>query len=147
MRVLEAFETSKKLSDEGRACEIEFGGKVICTVQVRPADAALNADYRRVLAEMSIELLAGKSNGAATPAPELSPEDDVERLYRLYCRSVIVSWKWTDPSDRQTKALKFNEKNAVALFHKAPKFFEAIQKGARGWGNFRSAHEDDARGN
>lgn len=145
MRVLEAFETSKKLSDEGRPCEIEYGGKVICTVQVRPADASLNPDYRRVMAEMSIDLIAGKSNGQA-PA-EISDEDDVERLYQLYCRAVITGWTWTDPEDRKATSLRFNEKNAVALFHKAPKFFEAIQKGARQWTHFRATHEDDAKGN
>lgn len=142
MRVLEAFETSKKLVNEGRLCEIEFEGKVICEVVLRPADALLNPDYRRVLADLAVDM--PKPNGSGTP---LDVEDDTERLYRLYARAVILGWHWIDPADQKTQSLKFNEKNAVALFKKAPKFFEAIQVAARRWGHFRAAHEDSAAGN
>ena len=63
MRVLEAFEVSEKLASEGRECEIEFGGKVIAVVRVRPADAALNSSYRKELAELAVGL---KGNGLDT---------------------------------------------------------------------------------
>lgn len=150
MRVLEAFETSQKLIDEGRTCEIEFGGKVICKVQLRPADAMLNPEYRRVIAEMSVGI---KSNGSGQDL--LDQLEDRERLYSLYCRAVISGWTWTDPEDRKATSLRFkaggdpeiNEKNAIALFTKAPKFFEAIQVAARQWGHFRATHEKDVTGN
>lgn len=146
MRVLEAFETSEKLANEGRKCEIEFGGKVVCEVVVRPADALLNSEYRRVLAEMAVGRTRPKKNGSGL-AIEPDTKEDTEKLYTLYARSVIVSWTWADQADRQTKALKFNEENAVALFRKAPKFFEAIQFAAREWSHFRAANEEEATGN
>lgn len=138
MRVLEAFETSRELTEKGRPCEIEFGGKVICVVQIRPADVLLNADYRAAISELAEGLK--RVDGEI----EISADEDQERLYRLYCRAVITGWEWTDPADAKDKTLSFNEKNAVALFAKAPKFFEAIQIAARAWGNFRSEHEEAA---
>ncbi len=141
MRVLQAFETSTKLIDEGRTCEIEFEGKVICIVQVRPADAMLNPDYRRVIAEMSID--ATRLNGADA----IDAVQDRDFLYMLYSRAVITGWEWSDPEDRKATSLRFNEKNAVALFKKAPKFFEAIQLAARQWSHYRAAHEEKAAGN
>ena len=141
MRVLQAFETSSKLIDEGRTCEIEFDGKVIATVQVRPADAMLNPDYRRVIAEMSID--AARLNGA----DPLDKVQDQAFLYQLYARAVITGWTWTDAEDRKATSLRFNEKNAIALFKKAPKFFEAIQLAARQWSHYRAAHEEKATGN
>jgi len=141
VRVLEAFETSAKLADEGRLCEIEWGGKVICSVRVRPADALLNSEYRRCIAEMSLEVKKGFSNGSGDTA--LSIAEDTDLLFTLYARSVIVSWQWADPEDRKATSLRFNEKNAVALFKKAPKFFEAIQAAAREWSHYRAAHEQD----
>lgn len=142
MRVLEAFETSDKLAKEGRQCEIEWGGKVICKVVVRPADALLNSAYRRVLTDMSVGIK--QTNLEGEPLDLL---EDTNRLYQLYARAVIISWEWTDPEDRKATSLRFNEKNAVALFTKAPKFFEAIQVVARQWSHFRVAHEKDAMGN
>ena len=141
MRVLQAFETSKKLIDEGRTCEIEFDGKVIATVQIRPADAMLNPDYRRVIAEMSID--AARLNGA----DPLDVVQDRDFLFMLYARSVITGWEWSDPEDRKATSLRFSEKNAVALFKRAPKFFEAIQLAARQWSHYRAAHEEKAAGN
>lgn len=143
MRVLEAFETSEKLVNEGRLCEIEFQGEVICEVQLRPADPLLNSDYRKTLADLSVDL--PKPNGAGEPA--ITPEKDTEMLYRLYARSVIIGWSWTSPADQKDAKLKFNERNAVALFKRAPKFFEAIQVAARRWSHFRAAHEEAAKGN
>lgn len=141
MRVLQAFETSSKLIDEGRTCEIEFEGKVICVVQVRPADAMLNPDYRRHIAEMSID--AARLNGA-DPIDVVADRDN---LFRLYARAVITGWEWSDPEDRKATSLRFTEKNAIALFAKAPKFFEAIQLAARQWSHYRAAHEEKATGN
>ena len=141
MRVLQAFETSTKLIDEGRECEIEFEGKVICICKVRPADAMLNSEYRRVIAEMSID--ASRLNGA----DPIDVVADRDLLFKLYARSVITSWEWTDPEDRKATSLRFSEKNAIALFQKAPKFFEAIQFAARQWSHFRAAHEEKATGN
>ena len=141
MRVLQAFETSSKLIDEGRTCEIEFEGKVVATVQVRPADGMLNSDYRRAIAEMSID--AARLNGA----DPLDKIQDQEFLYQLYARAVITGWTWSDPEDRKATSLRFSEKNAVALFKKAPKFFEAIQVAARQWSHYRAAHEEKAAGN
>lgn len=138
MRVLEAFETSDKLTNEGLTCEIEFGGKVIASVIVRPADIALNADYRREMAELSI--VAG--NGA-----DIDEETDRELLWRLYARTIVTGWTWSDAKDKKDPTLKFNEKNAVALFKTAPKFFHAIQRASLRWGNFRAVHEADAAGN
>lgn len=142
MRVLEAFETSQSLTEKGRECEIEFGGKVICIVTVRPADAILNADYRKAAADLAQELKA-----SATDINDLEPDQDNEILFRLYIRSVITGWKWIDPEDKKDPKLKFNEKNATALFAKAPKFFEAIQKVARTWSHFRAQTEKDIAGN
>lgn len=141
MRVLEAFETSDKLTTEGRPCEIEFGGKVICIVQIRPADAYLNADYRRVAAELAQGI--ERKNGEM----ELDEREDRAKLYRLYARAVITGWKWTDPKDKRDKSLAFTEENAVALFTRAPKFFEAIQTAARRWSNFRAEFDEDAAKN
>ena len=140
MRVYEAFETSDKLVNEGVTCEIEFGGKVIATVEVRPADAALNSDYRRELAELSIGL---KGNGLDAIDDDL----DRELLWKMYARTVIVGWNFTDPKDRKDPKLKFNEKNAIALFKRAPKFFQAVQRVALQWSHFRVQHEEEAAGN
>ena len=140
MRVYEAFETSKRLIDEGLQCEIEFGGKVIANVWVRPTDPNLNRDYARELTEETVKL---KGNGL----DELSPEDDAEIIQRIVARTVIVRWEWTDPVDKKDPKLKFNEKNALALFKRAPKFFAAIQIGARNWDRFRKIHEERASGN
>jgi len=85
---------------------------------------------------------------AIATGPELLDAiEDRKRLYQLYARAVIVSWDWTDPEDRKATSLRFNEKNAIALFEKAPKFFESIQIAARQWSHFRAAHESDASGN
>lgn len=138
MRVLQAFQTSENLISEGQQCSIEFGGKVIANVWVKPADAALNADYRRELAELTLLL----KNGG-----EIDDETDQELEWKLYIRSVIVKWEWTDPEDKKDRSLKLNEKNAIALFKKAPKFFEGIRRGARNWAQFRAAHEEEAAGN
>lgn len=138
MRVYEAFETSEKLAAEGRQCSIEFGGKVIANVWVRPSDATLNADYRRELAELSVGFKAGE---------EIDEDTDRELLWKVYARAVIVKWEWTDPEDQKDKALKLTEENALALFKRVPKFFEGIQRGARNWSNYRAAHEEDATGN
>ncbi len=140
MRVLEAFEVSEKLATEGRECEIEFGGKVIAVVRVRPADAALNSHYRRELAELAIGM---KGNGLE------QIEDDVDRemLWKLYARTVVLGWTWTDPKDKKATSLKFNEENAVRLFKRAPKFFQAIQTVALRWGHYRAANEEQASGN
>ena len=96
------------------------------------------SDYRRELAEMSVGLKQGE---------ELEEDADREMLYQLYVRTVIVKWEWSDPKDKADPALKLTEKNALALFRKAPKFFEAIQRGARNWSQYRAAHEEDAAGN
>ena len=138
MRVYEAFETSEKLAAEGRACSIEFGGKVIAIVWVRPSDATLNADYRRELAELSVGYKQGE---------DIDEDTDRELLWKVYARTVIVKWEWTDPADRKDPALKLNEENAVKLFKRVPKFFEGIQRGSRSWAQFRAAHEEDATGN
>ena len=131
MRVYEAFETSKRLTDEGRECEIEFGGRVIATVKVRPADAALNADYRRELAELSIGL---KGNGLDAIDDDL----DRELLWKIYARTVIAGWTWSDPADK---------KDPIALFRRTPKFFQGIQRVALQWSHFRAEHEEEAAGN
>jgi uncharacterized protein YecT (DUF1311 family) len=142
VRVLEAFETSQSLTEKGRECEIEFEGKVICVVTVRPADAMLNSDYRKAAADLAQELKA-----TVKDVNNLEPGKDNEYLFRLYVRSVITSWTWTDPADKKDPKLKFSEKNATALFAKAPKFFEAIQKVARTWSHFRAQTEKDIAGN
>lgn len=149
MRVYEAFETSERLAKEGRQCDIEFGGKVIARVWVRPADPALNADYRRELAELSIGLL--ESGGIN----DIDEDTDRLLLWKVYARTVIMKIDWTDPDDRKDPKLKINgqvkaatkEKNAVTLFQRAPKFFEGIQKVARQWSQYRAAHEEEAAGN
>lgn len=143
MRVYEAFETSEKLAEEGRECEIEFGGKVIARVWVRPADPVLNADYRRELSELSIGLMKAGEN----PAESIDEETDRLLLWKVYARTVVVKWIWTDPEDKKDPKLKFSEKNAVTLFQRAPKFFEGIQKVARQWTAFRATHEKEAAGN
>ena len=140
MRVYEAFETSERLTSEGRECDIEFGGKIIAKVIVRPADGALNAAYRREMAELSIGI---KANGLDAIDDDL----DREMLWKLYARAVIVSWKWIDPKDKKDPKLKFNEKNAVELFRRAPKFFQALQRVALQWTHYRAEHEEDAAGN
>ena len=140
MRVYEAFETSERLISEGRECEIEFGGKVIARVWVRPTDPNLNRAYARELAEETVKL---KGNGL----DDLSPEDDAGILQRIVARTVLVRWEWTDAADKKDPKLKFNEKNAVALFKRAPKFFAAVQQGARQWDRFRKVHEEQAAGN
>ena len=139
MRVYEAFETSERLAKEGRQCDIEFGGKVIATVVVRPADVSLNPDYRREMAELTV--------GLSRNLEDIDDDEDQERLWRLYVRSVIISWTWTDPVDKKDQKLRFNEKNALALFKRAPKFFQSIQRVAIQWSNYRAAHEEDAAGN
>lgn len=141
MRVYEAFETSEKLAREGRQCDIEFGGKVIARVWVRPADPALNADYRRELSELSIGFLESGS------VRDIDEETDRLLLWKVYARTVIVKWIWMDPEDKKDPKLRFNEKNAIELFQRAPKFFEGIQKVARQWTQYRAAHEAQAAGN
>lgn len=141
MRVYEAFETSERLVSEGRECEIEFGGQVICRVWVRPADPSLNADYRRELAEVSMGLV---KSGALD---EIDEDTDRELLWKVYARTVIVKWVWTDARDKKDPKLKLNEKNCVALFQRVPKFFEGIQRVARQWSQYRATHEEDATGN
>ena len=138
MRVLEAFETSEKLTREGLTCEIEFGGEVIAVVQVRPADVSLNPDYRRELANLAVDL---KADG------DISDTEDARRLWKLYFRTVVISIEWTDPADKKDPKLKFNEKNWLALCTRAPKFFQAIQRVALRWAGFRAAYEADATGN
>lgn len=149
MRVYEAFETSEKLAKEGRQCDIEFGGQVIARVWVRPADPALNADYRRELAELSVGLLEGGGIN------EIDEDTDRLLLWKVYARTVVMKIDWTDPADKKDQALRIHnklkpetkEKNAVALFQRAPKFFEGIQKVARQWSQYRAAHEKEAAGN
>ena len=149
MRVYEAFETSERLISEGRECEIEFGGRVICKIWVRPADPVLNADYRRELAELSVGILRdGNVN-------EIDEDTDRLLLWKVYARSVILKIVWTDPADKKDAKLKFNqdmtpaarEKNAIALFQRVPKFFQGIQEVARQWTQFRATHEEEAAGN
>lgn len=141
MRVYEAFATSERLVKEGRECEIEFGGRVICRVWVRPADPALNSDYRRELAELSIGLTR---EGTLL---EIDEDTDRELLWKVYAKTVIVKWQWTDPADRKDQKLRLNEKNVLKLFRELPKFFEGIQRVARQWSQYRATHEEDAKGN
>ena len=149
MRVYEAFETSERLTSEGRECEIEFGGMVICKVWVRPADPVLNADYRRELAELSIGIIKSGE------VHEIDEDTDRLLLWKVYARSVILKIVWTDPDDKKDQKLKFNqdmkpetrEKNALALFRRVPKFFQGIQEVARQWTQFRATHEEEAAGN
>lgn len=149
MRVYEAFETSEKLSKEGRKCEIEFGGQVIAEVWVRPADPSLNADYRRELAELSVGLIE------AGGVKDIDEETDRLLLWKVYARTVVVSITWIDPEDKKDPKLRFHaklkaetrENNFVTLCQRAPKFFEGIQKVARQWSNFRAEHEEEAAGN
>ena len=140
MRVYEAFETSDRLIDEGLQGEIEFAGKIIANVWVRPTDPNLNRTYAR---ELTLEAIALKGNGL----DDLEPDQDAEILYRIFARTVIVRWEWTDAADKKDPKLKFNEKNAVALFKRTPKFFAGIQQGARQWDRFRKVHEEQAAGN
>jgi len=149
VRVYEAFETSEKLASEGRECEIEFGGKVIARVWVRPADPVLNADYRRELAELSVGLLkSGEIN-------EIDEDTDRALLWKVYGRTVVTKITWTDPQDAKDPKLRFHsnlkaetrEKNFTTLCQRVPKFFEGIQRVARQWSQFRAAHEEDAAGN
>jgi len=149
VRVYEAFETSERLISEGRECEIEFGGRVICKIWVRPADPVLNADYRRELAELSVGILKDGNINV------IDEETDRLLLWKVYARSVILKILWTDPADQKDPKLKFNqqlapatrEKNAIALFQRVPKFFQGIQEVARQWSQFRSTHEEEAAGN
>ena len=141
MRVYEAFATSDRLVKEGRACDIEFGGRVICRVWVRPADPSLNADYRRELAELSVGLTRDGT------IEDIDEDLDRELLWRVYARTVLTKWEWTDPEDKKDPKLKLNEKNVIALFHKIPKFFEGIQRVARQWSQYRAIHEEAAKGN
>jgi hypothetical protein len=149
VRVYEAFETSEKLASEGRECEIEFGGRVICKIWVRPADPVLNADYRRELAELSVGLIkTGEIN-------EIDEDTDRALLWKVYAKTVITKITWSDPADVKDPKLRFHqqlkaetrEKNAIELFRRVPKFFEGIQKVARQWSQYRAAHEEDAAGN
>jgi hypothetical protein len=149
VRVYEAFETSEKLASEGRECEIEFGGRVICKIWVRPADPVLNADYRRELAELSVGLMnSGEIN-------EIDEDTDRALLWKVYAKTVVTKITWTDPADAKDPKLRFHqslkpetrEKNATELFRRVPKFFEGIQKVARQWSQYRAAHEEDAAGN
>jgi len=141
VRVYEAFATSERLVKEGRECEIEFGGRVICRVWVRPADPSLNADYRRELAELSVGLTR---DGVME---DLDEDTDRELLWKVYARTVITRWAWMDPEDKKDPKLKLNEKNVLALFRKLPKFFEGIQRVARQWSQYRATHEEAAKGN
>lgn len=141
MRVYEAFETSEKLAKEGRQCEIEFGGEVIAKVWVRPADPVLNADYRRELAELSVGLMEKGQ------MKRLDEDTDRLLLWKVYAKTVLVKWIWMDPRDKKDPKLRLTEANAVALFQRAPKFFEGIQKVAREWSQFRADHEEEAAGN
>ena len=141
MRVYEAFETSEKLAKEGRQCEIEFGGEVIAKVWVRPADPVLNADYRRELAELSVGLMEKGQ------MKRIDEDTDRLLLWKVYAKTVLVKWIWTDPRDKKDPKLRLTEANAVALFQRAPKFFEGIQKVAREWSQFRADHEEEAAGN
>jgi hypothetical protein len=109
-------------------------------VKVRPADAALNADYRRELSELSIGL---KGNGL----DDMDEDADREMLWKIYAKTVISEWEWVDPADKKDPKLKFSEKNAVALFRRVPKFFQGIQRVALQWSNFRVEHEEAAAGN
>jgi len=149
VRVYEAFETSEKLASEGRECEIEFGGRVICKIWVRPADPVLNADYRRELAELSIGLIkSGEIN-------EIDEDTDRALLWKVYGRTVVTKIDWTDPADKKDPKLRFHkglkaetrESNFVTLCQRVPKFFEGIQKVARQWSQYRATHEADAAGN
>lgn len=149
MRVYEAFETSERLAKEGRKCEIEFGGKVIAEVWVRPADPALNSEYRKELAELSVGLIE------AGGVKDIDEDTDRLLLWKTYARTVVQKIVWTDPDDKKDQALRFTpkmkaetrEKNFVTLCQRAPKFFEGIQRVARQWSNFRAEHEADATGN
>ncbi len=149
MRVYEAFETSERLANEGRQCDIEFGGKVIARVWVRPADPVLNADYRRELAELSVGLIkSGEIN-------DIDEDTDRALLWKVYGRTVVTKISWTDSADSKDPKLRIHpgikaetrEKNFVTLCQRVPKFFEGIQKVARQWSQYRAAHEEDAAGN
>ena len=130
MRVYEAFETSERLISEGRECEIEFGGRVICKIWVRPADPVLNADYRRELAELAVGILRdGNVN-------EIDEDTDRLLLWKVYARSVILKIVWTAPDDKKDAKPKFNqdmtpaarEKNAIAFSQPGPKLFQRLQQ-------------------
>ena len=140
MRVYAAFETSARLIDEGVKCDIEFAGQIIAHVWVRPADVSLNADFRREITEGSIAMRDGGLDN-------ITEDRDQELFFRVYARSVIRRWEWTDPEDQADPELVFTEDNAAVLFKRLPKFFEAIQRTARHWTNYRIQFEEDASGN
>ena len=147
MRVYEAFETSERLTSEGRECEIEFGGKVICIVRVRPADVRLNAEYRRDLAETAAAIKGTED--------DITEARDLEILYGVFARTVVLSIEWTDPEDKKDPKLRFHpklkaetrEKNFIALCTRAPMFFAGIRRVASQWANYRAQFDEEAQGN
>ena len=78
---------------------------------------------------------------------EIDEDTDRELLWKVYARTVIVKWQWTDPADKKDQKLRFNEKNVLRIFRELPKFFEGIQRVARQWSQYRATHEEDAKGN
>jgi hypothetical protein len=108
---------------------------------VRPADPSLNADYRRELAELSIGLTRDGT------IEDIDEQTDRELLWRVYARTVITKWQWTDAADKKDPKLRLSETNVLALFQRIPKFFEGIQRVARQWSQYRAVHEEAAKGN
>jgi len=139
VRVYEAFETSEKLTKEGRKCDIIFAGKTIAKVCVRPADLVLNPAFRRETERLAPEIRKEREGD--------NGNDAGVAYFKLFYRTVIVSIEWMDPADKKDPKLKFTEENMIQLFTKAPKFFSAIQTVALQWSYYKAEFEEETAGN
>ena len=138
MEIYEAFETSEKLTKEGRWIEVEVLGEVVCEMKVRSASPDLNADLRKAMAAAAIA-----SMGTLAGLTDAVGDSTLEN--RLFGEAVVTDWK--NVRDRNGKFMKWTPKNVEKVFNELPLLAQRVKREAYKWTNFRAQYEEKALGN
>lgn len=132
MNIYDAFETSEQLINEGKWVEIEFDGKLLCSICVRSASPELNAELRKAMTDEALE--------AVSKAQSLETQlGDPDRELRLFAKAVVTDWKGI--TDRKGKKLKCTPANVEKIFRELPLLANRVKREAYRWTNFRAALE------
>lgn len=139
--VWDAFAIDVDAVDNGVWVEVEDdAGRVVGRVRARPADANLNPDYRRVVADVATR---SRQYMAEHGVDELPDDVDVKFMAEIYSRAVFTEWDFVGrdgrplPSDRETMV-------SVLSAPEMRMFFAAVRGAARKVTNFKAQEAADA---
>lgn len=140
MNIYEAFET-----EDSRWVEVEFQGKVICSVRIRSANPDLNPQLRAAMKDEAMGLVKEKGTEEAEALTVHMALADSDLELRLFAIAVITDWKGV--TSKKGGRLPCNPKNVEKVMRDLPLVFKQIRTQAYRWETFRAAATDAAVGN